>query len=163
MYSVCAKNIFRNQPECEAEGHFRGIFSDLTKVQNANIMEYFTSLVQFSLEFSRMGLWLKGFLQDYPTAVALSSPSPCTYTNTNLHCRQCEKHVYVMYKCACTHVFNNKNLHRNKFYMGWRQVFTTSSSLPKYINNINHITQNIHINFNKKKRSKTELCQISLY
>ena len=95
MYSVCAKNIFRNQPECEAEGHFRGIFSDLTKVQNANIMEYFTSLVQFSLEFSRMGLWLKGFLHDCPTAVALSSPPPCTYTNTNLHCRQCEKHVYV--------------------------------------------------------------------
>ena len=48
-------------------------------------------------------------------------------------------------------VFNNKNPHRNKFYMGCRQVFTTSFSLPKYINNINHITQNIHINFNKKK------------
>ena len=49
---------------------------------------------------------------------------------------------------ACTHVFNNKNQHRNEFYMGWRQVFTTSSSLYKYINNINQMTQNIHINFN---------------
>ena len=48
-------------------------------------MEYFTSLVQFSLEFSRMGLWLKGFLHDCPTAVALSSPPLCTYIQTQIY------------------------------------------------------------------------------